>query len=331
MSNLDLLESNELSKDSNGGTELMLRRLYDGKIARDVIEQFQIIPTRVRDIQEDKYRIYFCHDLEGDPEVQQALGNDGYRRFHKVVCVSNWQAQRIIRHLDVPWSKVVVLLNAIDPLPVVPARTFDKINLIYHSTPHRGLQLLVPVFKKLCETMDNIHLDVYSSFKLYGWEQRDEQFKELYDEMGENPNITNHGSVSQDEIRTALNNAHIFAYPSIWEETSCLCLMEAMSAGLMCVHPNYGALYETAANWTSSYNYNEDANEHASIFYLMLENAIKNISNEAVQGRLGAQKVYADSFYNWENRARQWEALMKSIINSNVEKETPPEEFRYNW
>jgi glycosyltransferase involved in cell wall biosynthesis len=329
--NLDLLETNELSKNANGGTEQQLQRLYDGKIPRELIQEFQIIPTRLREIKEDKYRFYYCHDLPQDPEVQH-LANGGWRKFTRLIFVSNWQAQQFMAQFEIPWSRCVVMLNAIMPIPRVylnEEHVNDTIRLIYHTTPHRGLNILLPVFDKLCETHKNIHLDVYSSFGLYGWKERDEQFQALFDYANEHKHITNHGAVSSEEVRSALGSAHIFAYPSVWAETSCLCLMEAMSAGLNCVHPNYGALYETAANWTSMYHWHENPNDHARMHYVMLDNAIKSVSNENMQSRLASQKVYTDAFYNWENRAMQWKALMQSIVDAKEDRSFLEEEFVY--
>ena len=68
MNNYDLLEKNEVSMTANGGTELMLRSIYNGTIDRSLLENFQIIPSRVRDIKNDKIRIMNVHDLPEDPE-----------------------------------------------------------------------------------------------------------------------------------------------------------------------------------------------------------------------------------------------------------------------
>jgi UDP-glucose:(glucosyl)LPS alpha-1,2-glucosyltransferase len=314
-----LIEKNELSAKAMGGTELMLSRIYDGSIPADLLEQFQIIPTRVRELDKTKYRILYVHDLPEDPEVQH-LANEGWRKFHKIAFVSNWQAQLFIAKFNIPWSKVVVMLNAIHPI-TPDVKDPAKVNIIYHTTPHRGLNILLPVFARLAEKHKHIHLDVYSSFKLYGWAERDEQFKELFKFADDHPNITNHGSVDNDTIRVALSKANIFAYPSIWPETSCLALMEAMSAGLTCVHPNYAALFETGANWTQMYFWHEDLNEHAKIFFMLLDNAIENAYNENIFARNASQKVYADAFYNWNVRSKQWEALMRSIVASGESKD----------
>jgi len=171
------------------------------------------------------------------------------------------------------------------------------------------------VFQRLCETHDNIELDVFSSFGLYGWQEKDEQFKPLFDELDAHPKINNHGAQPNDVVREALTKSHIFAYPSIWEETSCLCLMEAMSAGCLCVHSSYGALFETAANLTVMYQYNENLNNHAGIFYDLLNHSIENINNEALVNKTKSQKIYADHFYNIDLKATQWESLITSLLH----------------
>ena len=199
--------------------------------------------------------------------------------------------------------------------------------MIYTPTPHRGLQIVLPVFEKLCEEFDNIELDVYSSFKLYGWEERDTQYQPLFDRCNNNPKINYHGTVSNEELRTALSNAHIFAYPSIWPETSCLCLLEAMSARLVCIHPNFAALPETAANWSYMYQWNENPSEHAATFHMILADAIRSINEPHVQNKLNFQKSYIDGFYNWEGRKHQWSALIRSLLDQP--KEFPKKQWVY--
>jgi glycosyltransferase involved in cell wall biosynthesis len=183
------------------------------------------------------------------------------------------------------------------------------------------------VFAKLCEKYDNIELDVFSSFKIYGWEQRDDQYKDLFDACKNHPKINYHGSVPNAQIREALCESHIFAYPSIWLETSCIALMEAMSAGLLCVHPNYGALPETAANWTNMYNWHEDLNTHAQIFYNVLDVSIQSVIDKTQTNKLVHQKNYVDAFYSWAPRLVEWRSLLESIKHTPVDIEQPKKEM----
>ena len=153
-----------------------------------------------------------------------------------------------------------------------------KIHIVYTSTPQRGLEILVPVFEHLAESNPDIHLDVFSSFKIYGWDEMDKQFESLYDAIRNHPQMTYHGFKPNEELKEFLNTAHIFAYPSIWTETSCRAMLESMSAGLVCVHPNLGALPETSGSLNIMYHSDmENKNTHANIFASNLLAAIKLI------------------------------------------------------
>ena len=315
---------NETNQNSMGGTERMVMELAK-RANPDLLKECQIVGSRVRELEDDKVRIFWAHDLPNDPESEFLRDKNKMNQFHKFVFVSNWQMQGYMQTYGIPWSKCIVLHNAIDPIESLPKES-DTIRLIYTSTPHRGLNILVPVFEKLAEKYDNIHLDVFSSFEIYGWKQRDEQYQELFDQIQNHEQMTYHGSQPNDVVREAIQQSHIFAYPSIWPETSCLSLMEAMSGGLTCVHSNYAALPETAANWTRMYQLHEDPSHHAAIFYGMLESAIQHIDQPSNNS---AMKTYADIFYGWEQRTHEWNALMQSLINTIEDRSIPSEEFNY--
>ena len=322
-----VLAEDSLSKKAMGGTELMKYALIQ-KLSPKLLENFQIFVSRVEEeLDETKLRIYWLQDLPGDP-ASDHLKNGGWKKFHKIVCNSNWQMQAYVNHYKIPYSKCVVLLNAIEPIPA-HTKPDGTIRLAYWSTPHRGLNILVPVFEKLCEKYDNIELDVYSSFKIYGWEQRDADFEPLFEQCRQHPKINYHGSIPNADLKKALEQTHIFAYPNTWTETSCITLMEAMSAGLVCVHPNLGCLYETSANWTAMYQYDEDINSHANLFYNILNAVIENYGDQNVQGRVAAQKNYADAFYSWDVRSVQWESLLASLLNEPRELPVETPSFTY--
>lgn len=306
-------ERSSLNQNARGGTEIIAEKMVE-VIDPELLKEFQIFTSRVEeDLDETKVRIYHLQDLPGDP-ASDHLKNGGWNRFNLLVFATNWQMQAYINHYGIPYSKCVVIPNAIEPIPA-HEKPKGTIRLAYWSTPHRGLNILVPVFNKLCEKYDNIELDVYSSFNLYGWGERDQQYQELFEQCKAHPKINYYGSVPNADLKKSLENTHILAYPSIWTETSCITLMEAMSAGLACVHPNLGALYETAAGWTQMYQWHEDLNMHAHRFYQVLDGVIENYWEEGMQSQLASQKTYADVFYNWSVRKHQWDALLKSLVN----------------
>lgn len=306
------LERGDVNKNANGGTELMAQRI--ASLDNDLLKHFQIIFSRVQhELDHTKIPLYYCHDLPGDP-ASEHLKQGGYTKFHKVLFVSNWQMQNYINYYGVPWYRSRVLQNAIDPISLEP-KSEEKIKIIYHTTPHRGLEILIPVFMQLAEKYKNIELDVFSSFKIYGWQERDQPYQQLFEMCKNHPQINYHGFQSNDVVREALQKAHIFAYPSIWLETSCIALIEAMSAGCLCIHPNYGALYETAANCTWMYQYREDAREHMYVMYSMLEKGINEIFSDNVKQTVLSGKYYIDSFYSWERRSKEWESFLRLMLD----------------
>jgi len=211
------------------------------------------------------------------------------------------------------------LKNAIEPIPLHTKPKNGPIRLAYISTPHRGLDVLIGAFKAM--KLENVELDVYSSFKLYGWESQDKDWEPLYNACKETPNVNYHGTVSNEEIRTALQQTHILAYPNIYPETGCISVIEAMSAGCVVVCPNLAVLPETCANFAWMYGFVQDKTEHARKFAYVLKDAIDNFWEAPVQGGLAFQKQYFDMHYDIETTAKQWE-MMLSTIKSNLEKKS---------
>lgn len=309
------MERNEVDENATGGTELMgagLEKYCD----KDLLSRFQIIRSRVREIDAKRRPILWLHDLPQDPESEHLRDPSSRARFEKIVMVSDWQMQMYNAYLGVPYGECIVMKNAIDPIPrewIEKSR--EKIKLIYHPTPQRGLEILVPVFEQLCELHDDIELDVYSSFALYGWQDSDAEFATLFERCKRHPKINYHGSQPNEVVKKAVARSHIFAYPSIWQETSCLCAMEAMSGGALIVAPNYAALPETTAGFAAMYQWNEDLDAHATQFLHELDNAInawKSAGAPLVE-HLDAQKAYADKMYAWQRRAVEWNELLRSL------------------
>lgn len=313
-------ELEEMTKNSKGGTEQMLERLKKS-IDPELLDKFQIVCSRVRWVDPDKKTVLWCHDLAGDPEAAHLRDKNSRDRFAGIVCVSDWQMQQYNAYLGLPYSESMVIHNAIEPVEIEEKQFGEQVRLIYHTTPHRGLELVIPVFMKLYEKYGNkIHLDVYSSFSIYGWNQRDEQYKPLFDQCEKHEGITYHGYKPREEVIEALKKAHIFAFPSIWPETSCLSAIEALSAKVSIVCPNFAALPETTRPFSYMYQFSEDKTEHGNRFGYVLSGLIDRYLDESkrseIVGNLNAQKKFIDSIYNWDTRATQWTEYLKDLLAS---------------
>lgn len=308
----------ELSQNAMGGTEMMKYGLYD-RLSDDVKDKVQIICSRVREVDEDRPSILWLHDMFSDPEAVHLKDKESRDRFAKLVFVSNWQWTTYNLAMGIPHSEAIILRNAIEPIEDHEKPNDGTIRLIYHTTPHRGLEILVPVVDFLTKNgYDDIHLDVFSSFKAYGWEQRDEPYQQLFDQIRNHPNMTYHGYQPNSVVREALKKADIFAYPNIWQETSCIAAIEAMSAKCAVVCPTLGALPETTGNFAYMYQFHEDIQQHANIFANVLANVINIYKNDKSKtaSRLQFQKAWTDNFYSWDSRIKEWEGLIRGILGS---------------
>lgn len=324
---------NEQNKNSLGGTE----RMVDGMLSRlnpEYLDKIQIIPSRVRDLHEDRIRILWQHDLWSDTESQHLRDENNRNRFHKIVFCGNWQATTYHMLLGFPQNHhSCVIDTAIVPFPAIEkGDPKEEIRMIYTSTPQRGLEILVPVFEELCKHHDNLVLDVFSSYKIYGWEGADKQFEEVFERCRNHPKINYHGVASNDVVREHVAKAHIFAYPSIWMECNSQSLIEAMSAGCMCVHPNFGGLTDTSASLTVQYQWDQDKSRHAGMFMNVLNDVIlqlrSGIDPKAYQALI---KTYADYRFGWDRVSAQWNALIGSLIAEYEGKslEIPSKKFIY--
>lgn len=309
----------KLNLKSNGGTELMMRGLESRLGAKD-LEDVVISRSLAALAKEpkSKVRIYWTHEVPASSQ----LPGDEYSLYFKSrwdVCdatafVSNWQMNEYLGRYKMvwpDWDKVRVLHNAIDPIEE-HTKPDDIIRLIYMSNPNRGLDILYEAFIELDKKYSNLELMVFSSASLYGLNHEDAPWLELFKKMKDHPNISYHKAVLNSEIRAALKQSHIFAYPCIWGETSCISLIESMSAGLLCVHPNSAGLFETSMNLTNMYRYRRDRKEHLEAFKEALDNTIQQ-HIEGKTDHLKIQSKAASLAYSWDRRVLEWKSFINEI------------------
>lgn len=264
----------ELSQNARGGTEMMRSRLLQN-IDHDLLAGYAIHFSRPREIPTDVKNILYCHDLAEDPE-NKILQDEGWKKFDHFVFVTAWQRDQYVTYHGIPYARCSVIRNAVEKRYEPKEKDMSTIRFVYHTTPHRGLELLYPVFDALSQQYDNIHLDVFSSFRIYGWESRDRPYNELFNKIANHDNMTYHGCESNEKVLEALDKAHIFLYPNIWKETSCIALIEAIKSQLICIHPNYGGLTETAGQATIMYDYHEDYSTHANLAYAIAKGVLEH-------------------------------------------------------
>lgn len=302
-----------------GGTELICANL---KAAfPDLTNQVQIIMSRPEQVTlEDKPRVLWLQDLPQDP-ASAVLRDRTYRtQFNRIVFCSHWQQQQYAQYLGIPFSEGVVIKNGVPHrAPTLPKpKPENKLKFIYTSTPHRGLAVLAMAAEELAKERQDWELHIYSSFQIYGWEGVDEQWAPLYDKLKANPCVVYHGTQPNAVVRDALADAHVFVYPSIYAETSCMAIQEAMMAGCLAITTNYGALPETAGEWAWMFQYDERPDVLAQRTLGCMRQALEVYDDAHVQTLLTLQSMYYQQFYSFEGRLDAWKHLLDTVITEGT-------------
>jgi glycosyltransferase involved in cell wall biosynthesis len=306
----------DVNLKAKSGTELMLRGL-EYRLQPFFSDNFAIsrsIPQLEKVT--DKIRIYWAHNEPGAEHPRGAEAKafaNRWESFDRIVFVSEWQKDKYIQRYkiaDEDQYRLHVLRNAIVPIEPHTKPNISPIRLVYYSTPHRGLDLLYSVFERLSSKY-NIILDVFSSYQIYGVPQQDVVYRMLFNKLQAHPKINYHTSISNEAMKEYLKKCHILAYPTTFNETSCICLIEAISAGLVCVHPDKAGLIETSGSMTRMY---EQTNHRFNDAYNALEAAIIDITENGMPDT-SEQKAYADEQFSWDNRILEWEEYLNGVYN----------------
>jgi UDP-glucose:(glucosyl)LPS alpha-1,2-glucosyltransferase len=303
-----------------GGTELQhgfLEKYADKKL----LDQVQIttsVPEKIP-LHLTKPNILWQKNSYDQPNIYPWFKDkSNHNKYDWYVFNSHWNYEKFRYSFDIPTERCIVIKNGCVSFPKrKPYKKGDPIKLIFHPTPWRGLNVLLAAMQLVKNPL--VKLDVYSSTQVYGdsfKEANDHKWAPLYKQAFELPNVNYIGYKPNSYILENLNNYHIFAYPNIWEETSCISAIEAMSAGLYCIMTNYGALFETCAEFPIYVNYVKDYKILAEAFAAGIDIAAETLHEKTIQDHLDVQQDFYKRFYNWHKKGNQWNNFLQGVVAS---------------
>ena len=293
--------------DSFGGSESQLRFLLK-YLPDESFKDINLILNNANHdlIEKDKINILWMHHFVNQKEAQNLGSKDFVQKLDYIVFNSNWNSENHIYQFKIPKNKSVVVKNAIEKIDV-EEKPKDKINLIYHTTPWRGLALLLKVFKNL--NLKNVELNVCSSTIIYGKKFDSvlgKTYESIFNECKNTKNVNYFGFLDNKKIIQMLKKMHIFSYPSIWPETSCIAAIESMAAGCEVVTTNLGALSETCSSFGTFVNFDRNFDNLEKKYSEVLLNSIKNFWSDKNQDKLKLQSKSINATYSWNARSVEW-------------------------
>ncbi len=197
---------------------------------------------------EAKLNLLWCHDVCIVNAKEKYL-----KRIDKVICLSQWHKQNLIKEHSLREDKIIVSRNGID------LKRFDKkvekipFRCINSSSPERSWLMLLDCWPSIREAHPEAELHLFYGFDNFNlWKTTR---KELYDglqsaiEKTKDMGVSYHGRVSQEVLAEEFLLAEYWLYPCSFLETSCITAMEAMAAGCKIITTDLAALTETVSNY----------------------------------------------------------------------------------
>jgi glycosyltransferase involved in cell wall biosynthesis len=305
--------------EPRGATELQMEML-ERHVAKEILDEVQIctsIPGKVP-IDSNKLNLLWQKNSWDQPNLQEFFRNkERHKEYDWYVFNSHWNYEKFRYFFDIPTDRSIVIKNGIEEFPIRKIyKKGEPIKLVHHCTPWRGLNVLLRAMQEIKDP--NITLDVYSSSQIYGSEfseNHDEEFLPLYEQAKNLPNVNYIGYKPNEFIKEMMPNYDMFVYPCIFEETSCVSALEALSAGVHVITNNFGALYETCAEWPVYVNYSTNYEQMAIDTACAINTAANYLHEESVQEHLNEQQKYFKKFYNWEKKGQEWTSFLKGALN----------------
>lgn len=302
-------------KPAKGGSELLRDGLYKHtKIAEYENINLLLSTPNINNVRFTKKNLLWQHLNYIDESLAPLRDNSFIKTIDSFVYVSHWQYEKFRYLFQVPTHNAHVIKNAIEPIEFIQKSKEGKLKLIYASTPFRGLDVLLDAFEIL--NRDDVELDVYSSTLMYGSGYQAAYanlYENLFNRAKSMKNVNYHAYAENNVIRKAMQDAHILAYPSIFEETSCLVMIEAGAAGCDMVTTNLGALLETGSEYAKMIPVQSDKEVLVVKYAKALNEAIDNYWDKGNQEKLKEQSDFYNQNYSWELRAKEWNSLFEQL------------------
>lgn len=255
-------------------------------------------------------RILWAHYAHDQP----IFLNVNWGKITHIVCVSNWQKSQFVKYLKIPEQKITVIRNG-----VADYFTFNskkEKTLIYASTPFRGLKYLPYIFRRVLTKHPDAELRVFSGMKLYNQTDTAE-FKQIYQELKQTPNTYYSEPIDHEQLAKEFSRAAVLAYPNIWEETSCVTLIEAMASGCYPVITDIGALPETTRGYGSIVKLTA---KYDSAGWIPNNKFLDNFADELIYtlniyDQINNEQMSTEiqSYYDWRLIAVEWKELLDKL------------------
>ena len=226
----------------------------------------------------------------------------------KIITISPYHANYLNTHYPINKEQIVSLDIGINgeeyenQLEKVPGK------IVFCSVPRRGLENLLPIYRKIKEKVTHASLYVTSDYTLWG--QKDplnSDYKEMFRGV---PDVHFLGKVSREELVYHQKTAEVLAYPGNYDENFCVSAMECIASGAVPVATPIGALTTTVGETGFLIGGKPEDARYQSDFS---EQVIKLLSDSQLRKAVSEKCVARSKKYYWSNLVKVWEDMFMSL------------------
>jgi len=289
---------------------------YDAIIIKNASPEFLI---SLRHAMPHKTKMYLWTEYDIDDPLNKGLFDEKeVNELSGIVCVSNWQRERMIAKAPIPHNKVSAIQYAISPFfenLFIDGKEFlhDKSKdpaLSYTAAPLSGLETLLEAYGDILNSYPAASLSIYSGMHEFGEES--DKINKIYDTASNLQGIDQVGSISKIALAQALRSKTILTFPATTAETYNVDILEAMAAGVYVLTSDAGCLKEYGHGFTKNIPVEDLNADHLDGYVSQVLTICQTQvhSSQAFFDYAFKQCVEINRKHTWRIRARQWVQML---------------------
>jgi 2-polyprenyl-3-methyl-5-hydroxy-6-metoxy-1,4-benzoquinol methylase/glycosyltransferase involved in cell wall biosynthesis len=258
-----------------------------------------------------KLNLWWLHDLA-------LLRQSGFVQRHlvnidRIFTVSEFHRQQVAETYKINPGYIVPTVNGVDYKAFEGLEGYEREprTLVYMARPERGLENLVGRDDCIMNELKDCHLYVC------GYDNTTPQMKSYYEWLWsrceELPNVTNLGSLGKRELYQLLAKCMVYAYPTTFEDTSCIAALEANAAGLPVVGYKWSAVPETLTGGGAILLPMKEKDGNPYVDKKQYADTVRSLLGNTEQWQTLHKKALTKK-QTWAQAALQWDELFHDLL-----------------